>query len=78
MVFQFLNNIQMRLAAATDSKDKFIIVLDEDLSEAQKYVPGKQLSLTLVGDEHLDQYEIVYVTARTGTTFTVLRGRKGQ
>lgn len=77
MVFQFLNNIRMTLGATVDASATQITVLDSDLPEASLFDPSKQLSLTLIGEEHLDQYEIVYATARTGTTFDVLRAQEG-
>ena len=76
MLFQYLNNVTMTLAVGLDADDVTLTVLDSDLANASKYDPGKQLSLTIVGDEELDQYEIVYATARTGTTFNVQRGRE--
>lgn len=76
MLFQYLNNVTMTLALTLDPDDTTLTVLDSDLPGASKYDPAKQLSLTIVGDEELDQYEIVYVTARTGTTFDVLRGQE--
>lgn len=76
MLFQFINNVTMTLALGLDPDDVTLTVLDKDLPGAEKYDPAKQLSLTIVGDEELDQYEIVYVTARTGTTFNVQRGKE--
>lgn len=76
MLFQFLNNVTMTLAAPLDFHDEQLVVLDVDLPDAEKYDPTKQLSLTLVGDEEYDQYEIVYAIARTGTTFDIIRGQE--
>lgn len=75
-LFQMLNFVVMTLAEGLELDDTELTVLDSDLTEAAKYDPSKQLSLTLIGDEELNQYEIVYATARAGTTFTVLRGQE--
>ena len=76
MLFQMVNNVVMTLALPANVNDTTLVVMNRDLPDAQKYDPTKQLSLTLVGDEELNQYEIVYVTARSGTTFTVVRGQE--
>jgi microcystin-dependent protein len=76
MVFQLLNNIKFTLAAQLEPGDLNLVVLDSDLADASKYDPNKKLSLTLVGDEELNEYEIVYATSRTGTTFAITRGEE--
>jgi microcystin-dependent protein len=76
MVFQLLNNIKFTLALRLEPEDTSLVVLDSDLTDAQKYDPNKILSLTLVGDEELNEYEIVYATSRTGTTFEITRGEE--
>jgi hypothetical protein len=76
MTFQLLNNIKMTLAADLAWDTTELIVTQEDLTAAELYDPTKQLALTLVGDEELNQYEIVYATERTGTTFKVQRGKE--
>jgi microcystin-dependent protein len=75
-LFQYLNNVIMTLAIPLDFGDTQLVVLNEDLDNASKFDPAKQLSLTLVGDQEYGNYEIVYATARTGTTFEVLRGQE--
>src|SRR5215471_8634416 len=75
-IFQLINNMKMTLAVNLESDDTELVVLDSDLTTASGYDPTKQLSLTLIGDEELNQYEIVYATQRTGTTFTVIRGQE--
>lgn len=76
MVFQLLNNIKFSLAVPMDPGDLELVVMDDDLSDAERYDPTKVLSLTLVGDEELNDYEIVYAVSRTGTTFEVTRGEE--
>jgi microcystin-dependent protein len=74
--FQLINNVRMVLASQLAWDSTELVVRDSDLSDAEKYDPTKVLALTLVGDEELNQYEIVYATQRTGTTFTISRGEE--
>src|SRR5215510_13864931 len=76
MIFQLVNNVKMTLAVNLGAADTELIVLDSDLPAAEKFDPTKVLSMTLVGDEELSQYEIVYATQRTGTTFLISRGEE--
>ena len=76
MVFQLLNNIKFTLAVPLSPVDVGLVVIDEDLSDASQFDPNKVLSLTLVGDEELNDYEIVYAISRTGTTFEITRGEE--
>lgn len=76
MVFQLLNNIKFTLAAQLDPADTELIIMDDELGQASQYDPNKVLSLTLVGDEELNNYEIVYAVSRSGTTFEITRGEE--
>lgn len=76
MLFQMVNNVVMTLGEGLDIDDTTLVVMSRDLADAERYDPTKQLSLTLVGDEELNDYEIVYATSRSGTAFTVQRGRE--
>lgn len=76
MAFQLVNFLDATLALSVVPGDSTITVLDADLAKVSVYETGKQLALTIVGDDST-QHEIVYVTGRTGTTLTVERGREG-
>jgi hypothetical protein len=76
MAFQLVNNLRMILGVALNPGDTTLTVLDDNLPQAERYDPVKQLAVTLVDPNNLDNYEIIYLTARTGTTFNCLRGQE--
>ena len=75
MQFIAADFIQTTLSAAATSTDTSLSITSATGIPA--LVDGQALPITLINAATQSVYEIVYVTAISGTTLTVLRGQEG-
>jgi heat shock protein HslJ len=75
-IFTFANNINTTLAGAV-SPSATTITLSSTANLPASIPAGQVLVITLNDSATRQNYEIVYATARTGATLTVLRGQEG-
>ena len=73
--FVFSNFISTTLSAAATSTDTSLSVTSA--TNFPTLETGQQLPITLINAATQTVYEIIYVTAISGTTLTVLRGQEG-
>ena len=73
--FVFSNFINTTLSAAATSTDTSLSVTSA--TNFPTLETGQQLPITLINAATQTVYEIIYVTAISGTTLTVLRGQEG-
>jgi hypothetical protein len=75
-IFMFANNVNTTLAGAV-SPSATTITLSSAANLPPSIPAGQVLVITLNDAATRQNYEIVYATARTGATLTVLRGQEG-
>lgn len=75
-IFTFANNVSTTLAGPVSSSAT-TITLANTANLPASIPPGQVLAITLNDAATRQNYEVVYATARTGSTLTVIRGQEG-
>jgi hypothetical protein len=74
-VFVFANNVNTQLAASVSSSATTITLVSGD--NLPTLLSGQYMPITLNDAATNNVYEVMYVTAISGTTLTVIRGQEG-
>lgn len=75
--FQFANNVNTTLAAPITTPTQTTIVVTSTANIPALFLPGIVFALTLCDAATQSVFEVLYVTGRSGSTLTVLRGQEG-